>query len=109
MKVAIIGSRGIHSLDLSTFVPENCTLIVSGGAMGVDTLAEQYAAQHKIQTMIIRPDYKKYGRSAPIRRNNSIVDHSDMVLAFWDGESRGTKYTIDYANAQRKPVKVVVI
>lgn len=108
MKVAIIGSRGITAIDLSQFVPADCTLIVSGGAEGVDTLAEQYADAHGIQTLIIKPDYNRYGRSAPIRRNDIIVDNADMVLAFWDGESRGTKYTIDYAKKTGKPVKILV-
>lgn len=109
MNVAIIGSRHITTLDLATYIPENCTLIVSGGAMGVDTLAERYAVKHGIQTMIICPDYERYGRSAPIRRNAIIVDNADMVLAFWDGQSRGTKYTIDYAKAHNKPVNVIMI
>lgn len=106
MKVAIVGSRGITSVDLSQFVPSDCTLIVSGGARGVDTIAEQYATAHNIPTLIIKPDYDRYGRSAPIRRNDIIVDHADLVLAFWDGKSRGTKYTIDYAKKTGKPIKV---
>lgn len=108
MRVAIVGSRGITSIDLSQFVPSDCTLIVSGGARGVDTIAEQYAHEHHIQTLIIKPDYERYGRSAPIRRNDIIVDNADLILAFWDGESRGTKYTIDYAKKTGKPIKVFI-
>lgn len=109
MKLAIIGSREITSLDLTPYIPNDCNLIVSGGARGVDTLAEQYADSHEIEKLIIKPKYAKYGRSAPIRRNDTIVDSADMVLAFWDGESRGTKYTIDYAKGHGKTVKVVII
>lgn len=108
MRVAIIGSRGITAIELSQFVPPDCTLIVSGGARGVDTIAEQYAKAHHIPTLIIKPDYGRYGRSAPIRRNDIIVDNADLVLAFWDGESRGTKYTVDYAKKTDKPVKVFI-
>lgn len=108
VKVAIVGSRGITAVDLSLYLPKNCCLIVSGGARGVDTIAEQYAKAHGIETLIIRPDYAKYGRSAPIRRNDIIVDNADMVLAFWDGSSHGTKYTIDYAKRMGKPVKIYV-
>ena len=108
VRVAVIGSRGITTVDLSQYIPKNCCLIVSGGAKGVDTIAEQYAKAHGIEIMIIRPDYEKYGRSAPIRRNDLIVDNADMVLAFWDGNSHGTKYTIDYAKRTGKPVKVYV-
>lgn len=109
MKLAIVGSREIIALDLTPYIPKDCELIVSGGARGVDTLAEQYAIRHGIKTLIIRPEYEKYGRSAPIRRNDTIVDSADMVLAFWDGKSRGTMYTIDYAKQYDKPVKVVII
>lgn len=109
MKLAIVGSREIIALDLAPYIPKDCELIVSGGARGVDTLAEQYAIRHGIKTLIIRPEYEKYGRSAPIRRNDTIVDSADMVLAFWDGKSRGTMYTIDYAKQHDKPVKVVII
>lgn len=108
MRVAIVGSRGITSVDLSQFVPTECTLIVSGGARGVDSIAEQYAYQHNIPTLIIKPDYERYGRSAPIRRNDIIVDNADLILAFWDGESRGTRYTIEYAKKTGKPVKVFI-
>lgn len=108
IRVAVVGSRGITAVDLSQFLPRNCCLIVSGGARGVDTIAEQYAKDHGIKTLIIRPDYERYGRSAPIRRNDIIVDNADLVLAFWDGESHGTKYTIDYAKKTGKPVKIHV-
>lgn len=108
VRVAVVGSRGITDVDLSKYLPENCCLIVSGGARGVDTIAEQYAKSCGIETLIIRPNYEKYGRSAPIRRNDMIVDNADVVLAFWDGSSHGTKYTIDYAKRMGKPVKIYV-
>ena len=107
IKVAVIGSRTITCFDLSPYIPENCGLIISGGAKGIDTLAEQYAKEHNIETLVIRPDYEKYGRAAPIRRNDIIVDHADMVLAIWDGVSRGTKYVIDYATNHNKVVKAI--
>ena len=108
IRVAVIGSRNIEACDLSAHIPQNCTLIVSGGAKGVDTLAEQYAAEHGIELLTIRPDYRRYGRGAPLRRNNQIVDHADCVLAFWDGQSKGTKYTIDYAEKTGKKVSVIL-
>ena len=55
------------------------------------------------------PDYDKYGKAAPLVRDRLIVDNSDCVLAFWDGKSRGTKYTLDYAREQGKPIKIVQI
>lgn len=108
LRIAVVGSRGITAVDLSLYIPQNCCLIVSGGARGVDTIAEQYAKAHGIEALIIRPDYERYGRAAPIRRNDIIVDNADLVLAFWDGSSHGTKYTIDYAKSHGKKVRVFV-
>jgi len=43
------------------------------------------------------PNYKQFGRGAPLKRNIQIIQYSDIVLAFWDGVevSRGTKHVID--------------
>lgn len=110
MKLAIVGSRNISNIDISEYIPQSVTEIISGGAKGVDTLAEQYADKHKLSKHIIRPDYQKYpNRSAPIKRNKIIVDCSDSVLAFWDGKSKGTLFTINYAKEQNIPVNVVEI
>jgi hypothetical protein len=55
------------------------------------------------------PDYKRYGRATPIRRNDLIADACEMVIAFWDGGSPGTKYTIDKARKMGKNVRCVII
>ena len=107
MKVLIVGSRNIRDFDLSDYVPSDTELIISGGAVGMDAVAERYADQHKIPKLIIRPDYEKYGRSAPLKRNDVMVDHADLVIAVWDGVSRGTKYTIDRAEKKNKAVKLI--
>lgn len=46
MKIAIIGSRGLHVNDLEKYLPENVTEIVSGGARGIDSDARAYAQAH---------------------------------------------------------------
>ena len=53
MKLLIAGSRSITNFDISPYIPENVELIISGGASGVDTLAEQYADEHKISKLIL--------------------------------------------------------
>lgn len=108
MRVAIVGSRNLH-VDIEKYIPENTTELISGGARGIDTLAEQWADRNNIPKLIIKPDYNKYGRSAPIRRNRTIVEAADFVLAIWDGKSRGTKFTIDYAKERDIPIQVVLI
>lgn len=106
MKVAIIGSRNLGVIGLENFLPENVTEIVSGGARGVDTFARKYAQTHSIQLTEFLPDYDRYGRGAPLKRNLEIIAYADLVLAFWDGKSRGTKYVIDNCKKQGVPIKV---
>lgn len=80
MKVAIIGSRNLMVKNLGQYLPNNVTEIVSGGAKGVDTCAREYALNNNIKLTEFLPEYNKYGRSAPLKRNVLIVDYSDIVL-----------------------------
>lgn len=109
MKLAIIGSRGIDSVDLSQYIPDGVDTIISGGARGVDTLAAEYARSHGIALVEYLPDYARFGRSAPLKRNHTIIADADCVLALWDGKSRGTAYTIRIARDAGKPVNVVTL
>ena len=109
MKLLIAGSRSIKEFDLSGYVPTDTEFIISGGANGVDALAEEYADKNRLSKIIIRPRYDLYGRAAPIKRNEIMVDMADSVLVIWDGSSRGTKYTIDQAKKKNKPVTVVIV
>ena len=109
MKIMIAGSRSITDFDLTEYVPDDVTLIISGGASGVDSIAESYADTHKISKLIMRPDYKKYGKAAPLLRNRKMVELADKVIIIWDGRSRGTKFTFDYATKLCKDVKLITI
>ena len=109
MKVAVIGSRGLSVSDLGRYLPENTTEIVSGSAKGVDTSAREYALSHGIKLTEFLPEYTKYGRSAPLKRNITIIEYSDIVLAFWDGKSRGTKFVIDNCRKLGVEVRAYVI
>ena len=106
MRVAVIGSRGLTVPDLERYLPEGVTEIVSGGARGVDTSAARYARTHGLLLTEFLPEYNLYGRGAPLRRNITIIEHADVVLAFWDGTSRGTKYVIDECRKRGIPVQV---
>lgn len=108
MKIAIAGSRNILKIDLAPHV-RDAEEIISGGAKGVDTLAAEYAKAHGIKLTEILPDYARYGRGAPIKRNYEIVDCADRVVVFWDGKSRGTYSVIKYAEKVGKPCEVVLI
>ena len=69
MKIAVIGSRNLTVNDLGKYLHENVTEIVSGGARGIDTCAEIYANSNGIKLTEFLPEYEKYGRSAPLKRN----------------------------------------
>ena len=109
MKIAVIGSRKITDVPLEKYVGEGVEEIVSGGAVGVDTCAAEYARAKGLRLTEILPEYEKYGRAAPIARNKQIVDHADKVLAFWDGKSRGTLSVIKYAEEIKKPCEVIIL
>ncbi len=108
MKVAVVGSRGLRVDNLEKYLPKETTEIVSGGARGIDACAREYAVRNNIKLTEFLPEYEKYGRSAPIKRNLLIIDYADYVLAFWDGKSHGTKYVIDNCKKKNKPVRVLI-
>ncbi|MFW5847609.1 MAG: DUF2493 domain-containing protein [bacterium] len=106
IKIAVVGSRTFNNYNFLCEIlnkyKENIFLIVSGGAKGADSLGEKWANENNIKTLIIRPDWEKHGRAAGFIRNKDIVDESDIVIAFWNQTSKGTKNTIDYAIKQNK-------
>ena len=108
MKLAVIGSRDLIIDDLEYYLPEEVTEIVSGGAKGIDTCAREYANANGLKLTEFLPEYKKYGRGAPLLRNIEIIDYADEVLAFWNGTSRGTKYVIDQCKKKNKKVTVII-
>ena len=107
MKLLIAGSRSITDFDLAPYIPEDVIEIISGGADGIDTLAEKYADEHKLSKHILRPEYSKYGKAAPILRNHVMVDLADAVLVIWDGKSRGTRSTVNYAKEKGKDLTLI--
>lgn len=82
----------------------NISYIVSGGVKGTDTLAENFAKAHNIQTIVYKPQWKKYGKRAGILRNQDIVAESDVVVVFWDGSSKGTKSIIEIVKKLNKQI-----
>ena len=107
MKLLIVGSRSITDFDLAPFISSDVDTIISGGASGIDSLAERYADLHRLSKYILRPHYKLYGRFAPLRRNEEMVEMADAVLIIWDGRSKGTRYTLEYTKKINKPITLV--
>lgn len=109
MKVAIVGSRSAVSIDIASALECRPSEIISGGAVGVDTLAADYARKNGIKLTVYPPDYDHYGRRATHVRNRQMVMDADMVIAFWDGKSKGTESSINQARRQGKKLKIVMI
>ena len=109
IRVAIIGSTSIFNpTAIENFVaalPDD-TVVVSGAAPGVDSLAESAAARHGLETLIFHADWKKLGRSAGPLRNEQIVDNADRVVAFWNGKSRGTLNSLVMAYLANLPIEI---
>ena len=110
MKVAIVGSRDYPSLWevwlYVTSLPAD-SVVVSGGAMGVDAHAEYAAKECGLGVEIYPAEWGLYGRFAGLIRNQTIVDAADRVVAFWDGKSKGTASTIAMAKRAGKDVEIV--
>ena len=109
MKLLIVGSRSIKNFDFSPYVSGEVDTIISGGADGVDTLAEQLADKLRISKYIMRPRYDIYGRAAPIKRNEKMVEFADDILVVWDGRSKGTEYTVRFAKKANKPITIITV
>ncbi|MDR2818915.1 MAG: DUF2493 domain-containing protein [Desulfovibrio sp.] len=113
MSIAIIGSRTfddyqtLESVVLNTLKEKDVKLsditIVSGGAKGADSLGRDFAQKYGTQYKEFLPDWEKFGKSAGFIRNNDIVEHSDFVIAFWDGQSKGTRHSLELARKAGKP------
>lgn len=85
--------------------------VVSGNRKGIDRLGEDFAFNNHFRTKIFPANWKAYGKSAGPIRNKEMVKYiskfnNSIVIAFWNGESKGTKYTIDEAKKYNIPVYV---
>lgn len=109
MIAAVVGSRTFtnYQMMITVLLNKGIKKIVSGGARGADKLAERFANEHGIPIEIIKPDWKKNGKAAGLIRNKDIVNKADVVFAFWDGQSKGTKHSIDLARKAGKVVEII--
>lgn len=116
MKVAIIGSRSYNdeiefnnAIEKLLFDIQTPWTVISGGAIGTDALAAKFAHKNGYPLIEYKPDWKKDGRGAGLVRNTQIISESDMVIAFWDGVSKGTMDSINKAKKMNKKVHIIQI
>ena len=108
IRLAVIGSRDFNNFEIAKYLLDQLSSnyesisIVSGGARGADNIAEKYAADRNIEIKVIPADWDKHGKAAGFIRNQEIWDNSDIGIAFWDGESKGTAHSFDIAKKQGK-------
>lgn len=110
MKIAIVGSRDYKDLHKVVQYIESLpsdTEIVSGGARGVDTVAEQTANRVGLKCTVFHADWKRYGKRAGMIRNHTIRQYVDKVVAFHDGKSKGTQNMIDKSILMNVPLIVI--
>lgn len=93
MKIAVVGSKNLK-LDISKYIPEETSTIISGGARGIDSLAEIYADNTNIPKLIIKPEYDKYGKAAPLKRNRAVTDCCAVLNRCPSGLLRGSSLEI---------------
>lgn len=115
IKVAVAGSRDFQDYDLlkkvlnhelSEYASEEVE-IVSGGAVGADSLGERYQKEYGCALKRFLPDWDRFGDSAGHRRNADMAYYADWVICFWDGQSKGTKGMIE--TSKRAGKKVIVV
>jgi hypothetical protein len=112
MKIIIAGSRNFNDYNLLKTSCDNLLTqftnieIVSGTARGADKLGERYAREKGYDIKQFPANWDKFGKSAGYIRNDEMAQYSDMLIAFWDGTSKGTKHMIDLAN--KRGIKVVI-
>ena len=112
-KVIIAGGRDFNNYEL---LKEECDEflkgiedieIVSGGAYGADKLGERYAKERGYDVQLFIPNWKLHKNSAGVKRNWQMACYSNILIAFWDGSSRGTANMIELARKKKLFVKVV--
>ena len=113
MKIVIAGSRTITNYDVVKSAIEqsgwlnDITMIVSGCAKGVDTLALEYADNFDITTSEFEADWDKHGKSAGHIRNVEMAHYGQRLIAIQEKESTGTAHMIKTMARLNKPIFLV--
>lgn len=114
-RVIIAGSRSFNNYAL---LREHClsvlqekmkthrVIIVSGHARGADSLGERFANELGLPFELHPAKWRLLGKAAGMVRNAEMAKCSDALIAFWDGESRGTRHMINFARKRGLDISV---
>ncbi len=86
---------------------QNKVEIVSGAYKGADLLGERYATDRNYPIKQFPADWRRFGKSAGLKRNTEMAAYADILIAFWDGKSKGTKHMIEMATQAGLNVKII--
>lgn len=112
--VIIAGSRGFDHLGLLRLKCDRIlgnktnVVVISGTAQGADRLGELYATERGFKVMQMPADWTTHGKRAGYLRNEAMAEKAHALIAFWDGQSKGTKHMIDIAKAKGLMVRVIL-
>lgn len=114
MKVIVAGSRSFNDLnylfnkmnEIFNHPKENGIEIVTGKAEGADTLGEYWASHWGLKIHEFPADWDKHGKSAGYTRNKEMAEVANILVAFWDGRSKGTSNMIAAMNKLNKQCHV---
>ncbi len=117
-RVIVCGGRDFRDKELcfktleQVLAEYDSVEIVSGHARGADTYGEEYAKAHDIKVSIFKPDWNLYGKGAgPVRNRQMLkyaLEEQAVIVAFWDGASKGTKNMIEQAKEAGATVHTVI-
>jgi len=117
MKVIIAGGRSFCSEEHYKTLKLVCSellsnysdiTIVSGTASGADSLGERFATENNYELVKFPADWKRHGKSAGYIRNTEMAEYADMLIAFWDGSSKGTNHMLNIATNKKLIVNVTL-
>ena len=93
--------------DLFSRLKDEDIQIVCGEARGADSLGKRYAQEHGIRVVSFPAEWDRFGKSAGYRRNVEMAEYANALVAFWNGESKGTKHMIETAKKHGLDVRII--
>lgn len=96
-----------HAYEFTHSLDDDTITVISGGAKGADSLGERWAAEALLELVVVKAEWDKHGKAAGPKRNQQMAELGTHLLAFWDGQSKGTRDMIDRAVRNGLWTKVV--